>query len=81
MVHEEKKKDEKRKRDGHKGHRDDPEYLERKRIKKVKKQKEKEMAKLLNESAKVPSAELPSKKEVLGGKSATVQLKSSDHRG
>ncbi|KAM0980020.1 hypothetical protein ACFX13_016058 [Malus domestica] len=56
----EKKKDEKRKRDGHKGHRDDPEYLERKRIKKVKKQKEKEMAKLLNERAKVPSAELPS---------------------
>ncbi|KAM0982889.1 hypothetical protein ACFX2J_015626 [Malus domestica] len=56
----EKKKDEKRKRDGHKGHRDDPEYLERKRIKKVKKPKEKEMAKLLNERAKVPSAELPS---------------------
>ncbi|KAM1377830.1 hypothetical protein FF1_039286 [Malus domestica] len=73
----EKKKDKekKRKRDGHKGHRDNPEYLERKRLKKEKKHKEKEIAKLLNESAKVPSTELPSKTEVLGVKSATVQLK------
>ncbi|XP_009346760.2 transcription initiation factor TFIID subunit 2 isoform X2 [Pyrus x bretschneideri] len=79
----EKKKDKekKRKRDGHKGHRDNPEYLERKRLKKEKKQKEKEIAKLLNESAKVPSTELPSKTEVLGVKSATVQLKPVEPSG
>ncbi|KAB2633686.1 transcription initiation factor TFIID subunit 2 [Pyrus ussuriensis x Pyrus communis] len=79
----EKKKDKekKRKRDGHKGHRDNPEYLERKRLKKEKKQKEKEIAKLLNESAKVPSTELPSKTGVLGVKSATVQLKPVEPSG
>ncbi|XP_068304951.1 transcription initiation factor TFIID subunit 2 isoform X2 [Pyrus communis] len=79
----EKKKDKekKRKRDGHKGHRDNPEYLERKRLKKEKKQKEKEIAKLLNESAKVPSTELPSKTEVHGVKSATVQLRPVEPSG
>ncbi|KAF5190649.1 Transcription initiation factor tfiid subunit [Thalictrum thalictroides] len=43
-----KDKDKKRKRekDDHKRHRDDPEYLEKKRLKKEKKQKEKEMKKL-----------------------------------
>lgn len=72
----EKKKDKekKRKRDGHKSHRDDPEYLERKRLKKAKKQKEKEIAKLLTENTKVSSLDIPSK-EVLGMKSATLQLK------
>lgn len=70
----EKKKDKDKKRKRDKGHRDDPEYLERKRLKKEKKQKEKEMSKLLSESAKVPSLDIPSK-EVLGMKSATLQLK------
>ncbi|CAN1777847.1 Transcription initiation factor TFIID subunit 2 [Linum perenne] len=55
----EKKKDKekKRKRDGDKGKKDDPEYLERKRLKKEKKKekKEKEVAKLIGEQQKVVS--------------------------
>ncbi|OMO83069.1 hypothetical protein COLO4_22716 [Corchorus olitorius] len=88
---EKKKKDKekKRKREDHKGHRDDPEYLEKKRLKKERKQKEKEMAKLLSE-AKTPSAELrgkqvekkslilPLKKPESDMKSATVKLKPSE---
>ncbi|XP_028081245.1 transcription initiation factor TFIID subunit 2-like isoform X1 [Camellia sinensis] len=41
-----KDKEKKRKRDDRKGRRDDPEYLEQKRLKKEKKQKKKEMAKV-----------------------------------
>ncbi|GFS40731.1 TBP-associated factor 2 [Actinidia rufa] len=51
-----KDKDKKRKRDERKGHRDDPEYLERKRLKKEKKQREKEMAKLMSVEAKTSSS-------------------------
>lgn len=86
----EKKKDKekKRKREDHKGHRDDPKYLERKRLKKEKK-KEKEIAKLLNE-AKLSSMkhktqtsllELLSKKENIGVKSAAVQLEPMEPSG
>lgn len=78
-----KDKDKKRKREDHKGHRDDPEYLEKKRLKKEKKKKEKEMAKLLNESktsslndqAKVSSVELSNKKEEVKIKSTYVEAK------
>ncbi|XP_019451974.1 PREDICTED: transcription initiation factor TFIID subunit 2 isoform X1 [Lupinus angustifolius] len=56
-------KDKKRKRDNHKGRQDDPEYLERKRLKKEKKRKEKEMAKLLSDVRKRPSVDLSNKKE------------------
>ncbi|XP_021731512.1 transcription initiation factor TFIID subunit 2-like isoform X1 [Chenopodium quinoa] len=60
-----KKKDKEKKRkrgDDHKSHRDDPEYLERKRLKKEKKKKkkkkkEKEMAKLLNDERNVVSGD------------------------
>ena len=81
-----KDRDKKRKREDHKGHRDDPEYLERKRLKKEKKKKEKEMAKLLNEAktsslsdhAKVSSSvELTNKKEELKIMSSTVEVKPS----
>ncbi|KAL3512292.1 hypothetical protein ACH5RR_025009 [Cinchona calisaya] len=59
-----KDKEKKRKRDEHKVHGNDPEYLERKRLKKEKKRKEKEMSKLLNDEAKVfSSVDLQSKKE------------------
>ncbi|XP_050376099.1 transcription initiation factor TFIID subunit 2 isoform X2 [Argentina anserina] len=68
----EKKKDKDKKRKRDKGNREDPQYLERKRLKKEKRQKEKEMSKLLSESAKVPSPDIPNK-EVLGIKSATLQ--------
>ncbi|XP_008244038.1 PREDICTED: transcription initiation factor TFIID subunit 2 [Prunus mume] len=78
----EKKKDKEKKRKRDKGHRDDPEYLERKRLKKEKKQKEKELAKLLNETGKVSSGDLPhSRKEILGIKSANVQLKPAEPSG
>ncbi|KAM5571088.1 transcription initiation factor TFIID subunit 2 [Rosa sericea] len=70
----EKKKDKDKKRKRDKGHRDDPEYIERKRLKKEKRQKEKELSKLLSDSAKVPSLDIPGK-EVIGMKSATLQLK------
>ncbi|KAK7330203.1 hypothetical protein VNO77_24390 [Canavalia gladiata] len=56
-------KEKKRKRESHKGHQDDPEYLERKRLKKEKKRKEKEMAKLQSDEAKRSSIGLSSKKE------------------
>ncbi|XP_055962233.1 transcription initiation factor TFIID subunit 2 isoform X2 [Mercurialis annua] len=61
---EKKKKDKekKRKREEHKGHKDDPEYLERKRLKKEKKRKEKEMSKLLSDEAKAGSVDLLVKK-------------------
>ncbi|XP_057952366.1 transcription initiation factor TFIID subunit 2 isoform X2 [Malania oleifera] len=76
---EKKKKDKekKRKREDRKGHRDDPEYLERKRLKKEKKQKEKEMAKLLSNEPKT-AVELPSKKEEAGTKPAALQLKGTE---
>ncbi|XP_062116920.1 transcription initiation factor TFIID subunit 2 isoform X2 [Humulus lupulus] len=79
-----KDRDKKRKREDHKGHKDDPEYLEKKRLKKEKKRKEKEMAKLLNEvktsslheQAKVSSVvERTNKKEELKIKSSTVEAK------
>lgn len=53
-----KSKDKKRKKE----HRDDPEYLERKRLKKEKKRKEKEMGKLQGDAAKRSSVDLSSKK-------------------
>lgn len=67
-----KDKEKKRKRGDHKGHRDDPEYLERKHLKEEKKRKEKEMAKLL----KVTNASSvePTKKEEPRIKLASVQL-------
>ncbi|XP_048328953.2 transcription initiation factor TFIID subunit 2 [Ziziphus jujuba] len=67
-----KDKEKKRKRESQKGHRDDPEYLERKRLKKEKKRKEKEISKLLNEEANTSRLEFPSKKEELGIKSAAT---------
>ncbi|XP_043715873.1 transcription initiation factor TFIID subunit 2 isoform X2 [Telopea speciosissima] len=78
---EKKRKDKEKKRkreekDEHKGHRDDPEYLERKRQKK-KKQKEKEMAKLLSGDAKTSEGPLQSMKEKVREKSA----KPSEHSG
>ncbi|XP_061373985.1 transcription initiation factor TFIID subunit 2 isoform X2 [Gastrolobium bilobum] len=56
-------KEKKRKREDHKGRQDDPEYLERKRLKKEKKRKEKELAKLLSDETKRSSIDLTSKKE------------------
>ncbi|TKY54942.1 Transcription initiation factor TFIID subunit 2 [Spatholobus suberectus] len=58
-----KSKEKKRKRESNKGHHDDPEYLERKRLKKEKKRREKEMAKLQSDEAKRSSIDLSSKKE------------------
>ncbi|CAK9147806.1 unnamed protein product [Ilex paraguariensis] len=60
-----KDKEKKRKRDDHKSNRDDPEYLERRRLKKEKKQKEKEISRLLSGEANASSSavELQSKKE------------------
>ncbi|KAI4344048.1 hypothetical protein L6164_011322 [Bauhinia variegata] len=81
-VHgKEKKKDKekKRKREDHKG--GDPEYLERKRLKKEKKRKEKEMAKLRIEEAKRSSADLSSKKEEPGMDTATPQPKANEPSG
>lgn len=76
----EKKKDKekKRKREDHKGHRDDPEYLERKLMKKEKKRKEKEMTKLLSGGAKAASVDLPGKNEKPTIKLATVPLKPNE---
>ncbi|KAK1314144.1 hypothetical protein QJS10_CPA06g02183 [Acorus calamus] len=54
-----KDKDKKRKREeksDHKGHRDDPEYLEKKRLKKERKRAEKEMAKLQSGANKASSS-------------------------
>ncbi|CAJ1944350.1 unnamed protein product [Sphenostylis stenocarpa] len=58
-----KSKEKKRKRESNKGHHDDPEYLERKRLKKEKKRREKEMAKLQSGEIKRSSVDLSSKKE------------------
>lgn len=68
---EKKKKDKEKKRkreDRHK--RDDPEYLERKRLKKEKKRKDKEMEKVM--SGGPPSAEFHKKREKSKSKTATV---------
>ncbi|KAK6921119.1 hypothetical protein RJ641_014797, partial [Dillenia turbinata] len=68
-------KEKKRKRDEHKGHREDPEYLERKRLKKEKKQKEKELAKLLSgETKAAASAELPKEREIAQARSQEVKM-------
>lgn len=73
-----KDKEKKRKREDHKGHRDDPEYLERKLMKKEKKRKEKEMTKLLSGGAKAASVDLPGKNEKPTIKLATVPLKPNE---
>ncbi|RDX57664.1 Transcription initiation factor TFIID subunit 2, partial [Mucuna pruriens] len=61
--HKSKEKKRKRDRDSNRGHQNDPEYLERKRLKKEKKRREKEMAKLQSDEAKRSSVDLSSKKE------------------
>ncbi|KAJ6970170.1 hypothetical protein NC653_034672 [Populus alba x Populus x berolinensis] len=73
-----KDKEKKRKREDHKGHRDDPEYLERKLMKKEKKRKEKEMTKSLSGGAKATSVDLPGKNEKPTIKLATVPLKPNE---
>lgn len=73
----EKKKDrgKKRKLEGRK---DDPEYLERKRLKKEKKRKEKELAKILQDDAKASmSLETRRKNEQQGTKAETIR---TDHK-
>ncbi|KAH1248511.1 Transcription initiation factor TFIID subunit 2 [Glycine max] len=57
-----KSKEKKRKQESNKGHHDDAEYLERKRLKKEKKHREKELAKLQSDEAKRSSIDLSSKK-------------------
>ncbi|PNY00213.1 transcription initiation factor TFIID subunit 2-like protein [Trifolium pratense] len=74
-----KSKDKKRK--SHKGHHDDPEYLERKRLKKEKKRKEKELAKLQSIEAKKPSIDLSCKKEEPKLDNVKQQLKSVEPSG
>ncbi|KAJ4974000.1 hypothetical protein NE237_007174 [Protea cynaroides] len=81
-----KKKDKEKKRkreekDEHKGHRNDPGYLERKRLKKEKKQKDKEMAMLLSGEAKPSPGELQSVKDEIRVKSAKVELKTNEASG
>ncbi|KAJ6676938.1 TRANSCRIPTION INITIATION FACTOR TFIID [Salix viminalis] len=73
-----KDKEKKRKQEDRKGHRDDPEYLERKLLKKEKKRKEKEMTKLLCDGAKATSVELPGKNEKPAIRLATVPLKPNE---
>ncbi|XP_027333362.1 transcription initiation factor TFIID subunit 2 isoform X2 [Abrus precatorius] len=75
-----KSKEKKRKRENHKGHHDDPEYLERKRLKKEKKRKEKEMAKLQSDEAKRSSIDSLSKKEAPEA-DVSRQLKSIEPSG
>ncbi|KAH9778526.1 transcription initiation factor TFIID subunit 2 [Citrus sinensis] len=70
------KKDREKKRN-----REDPDYLEKKRLKKEKKRKEKELAKLLGDEAKAPSVELAAKKEESNIKNATAQLKPFEPSG
>ncbi|KAL9438306.1 hypothetical protein AB3S75_024056 [Citrus x aurantiifolia] len=70
------KKDREKKRN-----REDPDYLEKKRLKKEKKRKEKELAKLLGDEAKAPSVELAAKKEESNNKNATAQLKPFEPSG
>ncbi|GKU95048.1 hypothetical protein SLEP1_g8456 [Rubroshorea leprosula] len=77
-----KDKEKKRKREDHRSHRDDPEYIEKKRLKaEKKKQKEKEIAKLLSEEAKPSSVALPGKKEEPEIRTAMVQVKPSESGG
>ncbi|XP_062158024.1 transcription initiation factor TFIID subunit 2 isoform X2 [Alnus glutinosa] len=78
----EKKKDKvkKRKREENKGRRDNPEYLEKKRLKKEKKQKEKEMVKLLSKETNASSVDL-SKKEEPKIKLVSGQLNPNEPRG
>ncbi|XP_012092957.1 transcription initiation factor TFIID subunit 2 isoform X2 [Jatropha curcas] len=77
-----KDKEKKRKREDHKGHKDDPEYLERKRLKKEKKRREKEMAKLLGDEANASSmGGLVKIQEPSSIKLATVQVKPSESSG
>ncbi|XP_028793149.1 transcription initiation factor TFIID subunit 2 isoform X1 [Neltuma alba] len=71
-------KEKRRKQEDHKGHHDDPEYLERKRLKKEKKRKEKEMAKLQGDEAKKSLVEFSSKKEPPGTEFATQELKATE---
>ncbi|KAJ6293691.1 hypothetical protein OIU76_021871 [Salix suchowensis] len=73
-----KDKEKKRKQEDRKGHRGDPEYLERKLLKKEKKRKEKEMTKLLCDGAKATSVELPGKNEKPAIKLAAVPLKPNE---
>ncbi|XP_071903479.1 transcription initiation factor TFIID subunit 2-like isoform X1 [Coffea arabica] len=73
-------KEKKRKRDEHKGHRNDPEYLERKRLKKEKKRKEKELSKLMSDEAKASSSvELQRKKGIPTGISRDEQASQVEH--
>jgi transcription initiation factor TFIID subunit 2 len=76
-----KHKDKDKKRKSHKGHHDDPEYLERKRLKKEKKRREKELAKLQSVEAKKPSIDLSCKKEEPEVDKAKQQLKSVEPSG
>ncbi|WCJ22004.1 Transcription initiation factor TFIID subunit 2 [Euphorbia peplus] len=77
------KKDKKKKRKQEdKGRKNDPEYLERKRLKKEKKRKEKELAKLLREDVKtVPAVDVAVQKAEPSFKMATVQSKPSESGG
>lgn len=73
----EKKKDKGKKRKLE-GRKDDPEYLERKRLKKEKKRKEKELAKILKDEAKAStSLESRRKNEQRGTKAETIR---NDHK-
>ncbi|KAI9088415.1 hypothetical protein K1719_029864 [Acacia pycnantha] len=73
-------KEKRRKQEDHKGHNDDPEYLERKRLKKEKRRKEKEMAKLQDDEAKKSLVESSSKKEPPESEFATKELKAIEPR-
>ncbi|KAF5734618.1 hypothetical protein HS088_TW15G00110 [Tripterygium wilfordii] len=73
-------KEKKRKRESHK-HLDDPEYLERKRLKKDRKQKEKEMVKRLGGDMEASQSQLEKKREEASIKAATVQLKPNEASG
>ncbi|XP_020226411.1 transcription initiation factor TFIID subunit 2 [Cajanus cajan] len=76
-----KSKEKKRKRESNKGHQDDPEYLERKRLKKEKKRREKEMAKLQSDEAKRSSIDLSSKKKEEPVVDVARQVKSVEPSG
>ncbi|XP_065860685.1 transcription initiation factor TFIID subunit 2 isoform X2 [Euphorbia lathyris] len=78
-----KDKEKKRKQEDHKGRKSDPEYLERKRLKKEKKRKEKELAKLLlsQDVKTLPAVDLPVQKQEPSFKLATVQVKPSESSG
>ncbi|KAL2338293.1 hypothetical protein Fmac_012739 [Flemingia macrophylla] len=76
-----KSKEKKRKRESNKGHQDDPEYLERKRLKKEKKRREKEMAKLQSDETKRSSIDLSSKKKEEPVVGVASQVKSVEPSG